>query len=335
MDLLKLLKDKANYFSASEDDRGISSVVSHIEIAERHYEGGKAGDDYLFNDVIYRSNQAFEGVLKEAYRIINGSNSNNITPYKIEKYFEENNVLKDRVLQLFTNYRTEWRNKSTHDYKLYFSEQEAFLSIVNISAFINILLDQMLEKRAYDKEDRNLKAGTTPMVSKSKDRGLLDLTTELLETFSLEAPQKVHGTALPRITEIELIGSLTAFINNVADDISVYPEFTILRNDDARRYRADFMLEREGEKLIIEIKNPSRGADRALSAGTDQLINYLTESGITIGVLYIPPLSNEDKMEVVALEKSIGDKLYKIIQIYPQKRLNKKIQRTQKGAPLI
>lgn len=249
MDLLKLLKDKANYFSASEDDRGISSVVSHIEIAERHYEGGKAGDDYLFNDVIYRSNQAFEGVLKEAYRIINGSNSNNITPYKIEKYFEENNVLKDRVLQLFTNYRTEWRNKSTHDYKLYFSEQEAFLSIVNISAFINILLDQMLEKMAYDKEDRNLKAGTTPKVSKSKDRGLLDLTTELLETFSLEAPQKVHGTALPRITEIELIGSLTAFINNVADDISVYPEFTILRNDDARRYRADFMLEREGEKI--------------------------------------------------------------------------------------
>ena len=143
MNLLKLLKDKAEYFSTSENDRGISSVVSHIEIAERHYENGKLGDDYLFNDVIYRSNQAFEGALKEAYRIITGMTPNRITPHQIEKYFEENNILKERVLQLFTNYRTEWRNKSTHDYKLYFSEQEAFLAIVNISAFINILLDQM------------------------------------------------------------------------------------------------------------------------------------------------------------------------------------------------
>ena len=126
MDLLKLLKDKAEYFSTSEQDRGISSVVSHIEIAERHYEGGKSGDDYLFNDVVYRSNQAFEGALKEAYRIITGRDSSRITPHKIEKYLEQNNVLKERVLQLFTNNRTEWRNKSTHDYNLYFSEQEAF-----------------------------------------------------------------------------------------------------------------------------------------------------------------------------------------------------------------
>ena len=157
MDLLKLLKGKAEYFSASEDDRGVSSVVSHIEIAERHYENGKSGDDYLFNDVIYRSNQAFEGALKEAYRIIADKNPNKITPHKIEKYFEENDVLKERVLQLFTNYRTEWRNKSTHDYKLYFSEQEAFLAIVNISAFINILLEQMVEKQAYNKESEVLK----------------------------------------------------------------------------------------------------------------------------------------------------------------------------------
>lgn len=72
MNLLELLKSKAAYFSVSEEDSGISSLISHIEIAERHYENGKSGDDYLFTDVIYRSNQAFEGILKEAYRIISG-----------------------------------------------------------------------------------------------------------------------------------------------------------------------------------------------------------------------------------------------------------------------
>ena len=141
MDLLQSIKEKSEYFADTEEDQGVLSVVSHIEIAERHYGGGKNGDDYLYNDVIYRCNQAFEGSLKEAYRIITGNDPNKLTPHKIEKYFEQNSVLRERVLSLFTNYRTEWRNKSTHDYKLYFSEQEAFLAIVSISAFINILFD--------------------------------------------------------------------------------------------------------------------------------------------------------------------------------------------------
>lgn len=80
MDLLKSLKEKAEYFSDAEEDQGISSVVSHIEIAERHYDGGKSGDDYLFNDVIYRTNQAFEGALKETYRIVTGKDSEKLTP---------------------------------------------------------------------------------------------------------------------------------------------------------------------------------------------------------------------------------------------------------------
>ena len=324
MDLLKLLKDKAEYFSTSEEDRGISSVVSHIEIAERHYEGGKSGDDYLFNDVVYRSNQAFEGALKEAYRIINGSDSNRITPHKIEKYFEQNNVLKERVLQLFTNYRTEWRNKSTHDYKVYFSEQEAFLAIVNISAFINILIDQMVEKRAYDKEASDLKGNPAPKIPKLENKGLIERALELLKSYSVEVPKKVKGTAIPRITEVEIIGSLTAFINSVADDIQVFPEFSI-RNEDNRRYIADFFLQQGEEKLIIEIKNPVHGVARVLSGGTEQLMNYLTASGVTQGILYIPPMRKDEELKISTLDKDIGEKVYKIIQIYPKQRLNEKM----------
>ena len=138
MDLLKLIKDKCDYFSDTENFQGLESVISHIEIAERHLEMGKMGDDYFFTDVIYRTNQAFEGSLKEAHGIFTGNKLKNVTPFKIEQYLEQNNLLKDRVLSLFTNYRTEWRNKSTHDYELYFTEQEAFLAIINICAFFNI-----------------------------------------------------------------------------------------------------------------------------------------------------------------------------------------------------
>lgn len=332
MDLLKLLKEKGEYFSASEDDRGISNVVSHIEIAERHYENGKSGDDYLFNDVIYRSNQAFEGALKEAYRIIAEKNPNRITSHRIEKYFEENDILKERVLQLFTNYRTEWRNKSTHDYKLYFSEQEAFLAIVSISAFINILLDQMVEKQAYNKEFEGLNKSPITRNSASASKTLIDRVIDLLLTFSKEVPEKAIGITIPRITEAALVGSLTAFINKLAEDVDVFPECSIVGQNDGRKYMADFILQKGDEKLIIEIKNPVHRFSRILDGGTDQLLTYLAASGIKNGILYLPPLSKNEKLEVVKLTKEVGGFLYNLVQIYPATRINESMQQVTNAA---
>ncbi|MAU01797.1 MAG: hypothetical protein CL608_32070 [Anaerolineaceae bacterium] len=324
MDLLRLLKEKAKYFSTSEEDTGVSIVVNHIEIAERHYENGKTGDDYLFNDVIYRTNQAFEGALKEAYRIIAGKDPDRLTPHRIEKYFIEHDVLKERVSQLFTNYRTEWRNKSTHDYKLYFSEQEAFLGIVNISAFINILLDQMIEKRAYDREAKALKKSqdVKPFPT-GKYESILDRVIKLLFLFSKEVPAKVSGASLPRITEAELIGSLTAFLNNLAEEISVFPEFSISREQERLKYHADFFLQQGEEKLIIEVKNPTHGLSRVLNNGTEQLLNYLTASRVMNGILYVPPLSEKDELKTTNITREVGGILYKIVQIYPGTKLDK------------
>lgn len=324
MDLLRLLKEKAKYFTTSEEDTGVLSVVSHIEIAERHYENGKSGDDYLFNDVIYRTNQAFEGSLKEAYRIIAGKDPDRMTPHRIEKYFIENDVLKERVLQLFTNYRTEWRNKSTHDYKLYFSEQEAFLGIVNISAFINILFDQMVEKRAYDREAKELKKSQDINSFAAEEyESLLDKVVKLLFLYSKEVPAKVSGATLPRITEVELIGSLTAFINSLAKEISVFSEFLISREQERRQYRADFFLQQGEEKLIIEVKNPTHGIGRILNSGTEQLLSYLTASRVPNGILYIPPLFEKDKLKTTNINREVGDIVYKVVQIFPETRLNK------------
>jgi len=316
MDLLKLLNDKADYFS-SEDDRGVSRVVSHIQIAEKHYENGKSGEDYLFNDVIYRSNQAFEGVLKEAYRIIKGKNPDKVTPYAIENYFEKNKVLKERVLKLFTNYRTEWRNKSTHDYTLYFTEQEAFLAIVNISAFINILLDQMIQKRAYDNELLELKESPVIENDELKNKPLIERVKDLLISYSKEINKKTSGSVLPTLNESEIIGSLTAYIISVAKDISVKTEYSFLGS----RYRADFYLESGNEKLIIEIKSSKFDITNSLNAGTEQLINYLAISKTKQGIIYIPPLvQHDEELKVEKLKRSVGGNSYEIIQIFPINR---------------
>lgn len=318
MDLLKSIKNKSDYFSNSEENQGIYKVVSHIEIAERHYESGKKGDDYYFNDVIYRCNQAFEGALKEAYRIITRNDPENLTPHRIEKYFEENSVLKGRVLALFTNYRMEWRNKSTHDYKLYFSEQEAFLAIVSISAFISILFDQMLEKNAYEKEKIEIESGQVEKISIDRKDSLLENTIELLKWFSKVIPTKASGATTPALSEREVIGSLYAYVNELAGDIKAIPEFEIKAKDGKGKYYADFYFQRKNEHLLIEVKKYHGLSKRQLSDGTDQLATYMATLGINKGVLYIPPVMSNVEMAVERIELSALNRTYEIVQIYPK-----------------
>jgi uncharacterized protein (DUF927 family) len=83
----------------------------------------KKEDDYrLFTDAIHRLNQAYEGSLKEAYQMLTGNKPDKMSPHEIEQSFQKDLILKERVLTFFENYRRDWRNTSTHDYKLCFSE---------------------------------------------------------------------------------------------------------------------------------------------------------------------------------------------------------------------
>jgi len=318
MDLLKLIKEKSKAFSRTEHVSGIESVIGHIEIAERHLNQGKKGADYLFNDVIYRTNQAFEGSLKEAYNVLTGNKSGKKTPNDIEKYLESNNLLKERVLALFSNYRKEWRNKSTHDYKLYFSEQEAFLAIVNISAFFNILLDQMLEKVAYEQE--KIKAGQIP-IHTPKSYSKLEFTnqvTELLRNFSKELPYRASGTTQPRLFEREVVGMLSGYLNAADPQIEVYTEYSIPIDDGMRRMMADFLLKKGDQQVIIELKMPSIHVTRRRRDGREQLFSYMAAANVENGVLFFPPVSSKQELIIEQVTRNIANVTQTIFEIYPK-----------------
>ena len=74
------------------------------------------------------------------------------------------------------------------------------------------------------------------------------------------------------------------------------------------------------------------GVSRVLNRGTEQLLNYLTVSGVEHGILFIPPISHNEAMEVTKLARKIGDVSYSLVQIYPKKRLNKSMQQTANAA---
>ena len=118
-------------------------------------------------------------------------------------------------MDLLTNYRQEWRNPSTHDYQLFFTEQEAFLAIVSVSAFVNILIDQMIEQVNFKLEQERIKDFVPEIkakIDKYGSRELLDRVTQLLLAFSDEL---INSESIAPRNEAAIIGMLSGFVSSV------------------------------------------------------------------------------------------------------------------------
>ena len=89
MDLVDTLRTKIDVLGDGDYLPGLRAVLLHIETAFRHLSRGQAtDDDTAFTDAIYRTNQAFEGSVKEAYRVLAGHDPAKKRPYEIESYLE-------------------------------------------------------------------------------------------------------------------------------------------------------------------------------------------------------------------------------------------------------
>ena len=320
MNLTQLIQDKVNFFTNTDSHIGLTSVITHIESAERHLDNGKQGEDYLFTDTIYRTNQAFEGALKEAYSLLTGQDAAKKTPYQIEQYLENEQVLEDRVLALFSNYRKSWRNQSTHNYKLYFSEQEAFLAIVSICAFFNILLDQMIEKNAYQIENTELENDQKSLPDITSQINFAEQIVDALKIFPHKLPLSKNIDDLKsssnKFLEREIIGRLHAYLNSVDKNIKVTPEFRI--QSENYHYRPDLLLQRNEEELLVEVKRSISHISRVRESGKEQMRNYLRVSRIKYGIVFIFPLFESQKISVKIETFKMEDKEYTIFEVFPQ-----------------
>jgi len=287
MDLVAITRAKLERAGEGDHAPGLRAVLLHIETAVAHLERGQdTADDTAFTDAIYRTNQAFEGGMKEAYRVLAGKKPEKKTPHQIEEYFTSNDQFRPRVLAQFKNYRTEWRNPSTHDHKLDFDASEALLAIVSVCAFANVLLDQIIEKLAHDrsKQEAEAERERVSKILKSKEGDLADFAASLISEFIAQYKPTHEG---PRMREAEFLGSLSGFIESIAPKLDVSIEVLL---GDSRHSRADLVLGRGEEKLIVELKG-MMFSRHLVHAGLEQLDRYLGVSGIDKGVLVIanPP----------------------------------------------
>ncbi|MHC1782479.1 MAG: hypothetical protein AB9891_06915 [Anaerolineaceae bacterium] len=252
MNLIAIMQEKIDTLDDGEYMPGLQAVLLHIDAAFRHLSRGrKDSDDTAFSDAIYRTNQAFEGSIKEAFRVLAGKEPEKMTPYDIENYLEEEGGFSKRILKQFTNYRTEWRNPSTHDYKLGFDEKEAFLAIVSVTAFACLLVDEIAERVSFIKTKANTEAQQekhqVPLISSKLD--FISSVTQAIQEFGLHYEQPT--TEYMRGSEVQIIGALHGFLSSTIPNIMINTEYQL---QGGRPFRADLLIEHENEKIIIEVK---------------------------------------------------------------------------------
>lgn len=250
MDLVATLREKISALADGPHVVGLRAVGRHVEAAFRHLERGKQNrDDSAFFDCILRSNHAFEGSLKEAYRVLAEKDPEHVRPFDIESYLEGNNLLHARVLSLFTAYRKEWRNPSTHDYRLSFSESEAFVATVSVCAFACLLCDQIAERLAFEASRKQAEEARSALGTPAEvARPLRERIASALLTFgaSSEPESRFQGEL-----ESHLVGAVSGFLTGLLPDCRVESDERLV---DGRPERADLLIRKGDELVIVELK---------------------------------------------------------------------------------
>lgn len=284
MDLVATLRKKIEVLDDGEQVAGLKAVLLHIETAFRHLiRGQRSDDDTAFTDAIYRTNQAFEGSIKEAYRVLANQDPSRMRPYDIESYLEDNKVFRSRVLNQLVAYRTEWRNPSAHDYKLDFDESEAFLAIVSVSAFACLILDQITERLAFLKSQAEAESQQPDIASRleeARSGDLLSRVVELIVQFCTRHTSK----SLTNESEVQIIGALNGFMSSIAPDLMVTTDEKLVSD---RPFRADLVVGNDESRVIVELK---RKANRSMYQNAiAQVEHYMLISGVRFGLLVFLP----------------------------------------------
>ena len=314
MDLLRILRSKIDVLEEGDYIPGLRAVLSHIETASRHLlRGQEQEDETAFTDVIYRTNQAFEGSLKEAYRVLAEQNPERKRPFDIENFFEQNSIFRQRVLAQFTNYRTEWRNPSAHNYELDFDETEAFLAIVSVAAFACLVLDQITEKLSYlqaKTEADTKQVEIQERLASVEDSDLLNRTAQILREFSHQ--QSSFNMDGSKRTEVQVIGQLAGFFASAAPDLEVLSEYKISSEASAI---ADFIISDKSSRVVIELKR-ARPGQQLIDAGVAQVERYMFLSDIKAAILF---LFSEFGGELDVQERNVSNIDGKVLILKPEK----------------
>lgn len=292
MDIITTLRRKIDQAGAGNHITGLMAMLAHVEVAHRHLiRGQKDADETAFTDAVYRTNQAFEGGLKEAYGVIAKKSPDKARIFDIEQHFIKSNLFRKRVMDQFTHYRQEWRNPSAHDYKLDFNESEAFLAIVSVTAFSCLLVDEIALQLSRDREQEAAKFIANKIQGEvaAEESDLLGGVTRALKTyFTLRSKDEVENNSYS-----QWLGSVAGFLAVLFPDADVLSEAQL--DGGKRRMVADILIRKGDQSVVVEIKN--RINLLTYESMLTQIENAIANSGHKDGVVfYLPTMVDSGKV---------------------------------------
>ncbi|CAH1569573.1 hypothetical protein P0F40_003411 [Vibrio metschnikovii] len=311
MDLREIIEESINRLPPSYDRTGIEAAVGHIKRAEKYWYTAKdSHDPEMFTDVIYRTNQAFEGSLKEAYFVLAEKASKKKNPFEIEQYLIENKVLKPKLIEAVRNYRQEWRNTSTHDYKLFFSEHEALLAIANVSTFSVMLLDQIVVKVNENLEKQRTVQLVDSIRASISDYDNLEFHTKVYSVLSRSYASFYSLDS--QITMTEYIGKLAGFLEAVIDDVTVHTDVGLAGNTGVN---ADLLVMSPNEDtVLIEVKQLAK-EQQITMRDSNYVLKLLELFDLKHGALMVA--DSKSKTGGVSVQATIFDETPDIVSIVP------------------
>lgn len=275
MDLLAILRARCEALPTGDHTLGLKAVVQHVESAEKHLARGRDSvDDTAFTDVIYRTNQAFEGAMKEAYRVLSGKTPSRTAVADIENFLTSGNVLRPLVLAQLRTYRKDWRNESTHDYRLAFDEDEALLAIASVCVFAIVLVDQITEKLHF----YAAKAHAHPAPGGRSGQSLADRIADALQNFRFDYDSR-RGA---RFREAEVLGALAGYLSASFPELQVSVGAPLTQGG---REEVDVLVRGENRQVVIELKLGRVTAAR-LDMAILQIQRYMSLARISEGIVF-------------------------------------------------
>ena len=167
-----------------------------------------------------------------------------------------------------------------------FTEAEAFLGILSVTSFVNLLLDQMIQQAAYDREKLDTEQHALEIrkhIKSIESLPLLDRTVQLLLEFSRQLRKldpKSAGT-----NESQLSGMLHAFLTSFAPEIDVAVQPML--KDASGRISPDFILSQAGDGVLIEGTKYKRLNKKSEELKVQQILRYLRAAKISSGIMFM------------------------------------------------
>lgn len=288
-----------------------SGVIVHVERAEYHYFSGKKNKDLQsFTDAIYRCNQAYEGILRDAYFILSGTDSDKLSTNNIEQYFQNEKILNPRVRAAFTNYRKDWRNPSTHDHKLFFDDFETYMAILSVESFVYVMLKQILQSETYriTKFDLLRLKDIVKTLEPYKEVTIENIIESLLSFHKYINDERISLEAGGM-----LVIAIKSYFNIVFPDANA---ITYLEKEIGYKLYSDITI-KCNNSIVCEIDVKAQFEILFNNSGNDRLKDYLANKKGVIGIQYYYSKMQEDEYTVWQRNDIANNVIYVI---YPRNK---------------